>query len=190
MEVVATEGAAPYKTAIDQYLPRAQHVPDRFPRHPLVRNVAPRAVPRPGNPACTAPAKTVSPPPNGNGSGNRLASPTATTPNLPGPQLGNLLPGPGPVHRPLPNGPNSPIPQNPLPPSSAGPTKSSSTPTHHRTTNQRTHRSRQQPPPKTQTHRPQPLQPPKLRPPRHPTNLIPNTNQTPPPSKTRRAKKI
>ena len=30
MEVVATEGAAPYKTAIDQYLPRAQHVPDRF----------------------------------------------------------------------------------------------------------------------------------------------------------------
>ncbi len=100
VEVVATEGAAPYKAAIDQYLPRAQHVPDRF--H-VIRwfgtsliqlRRAPRAVPRPGNPTCTAPAKTVSPPPNGNGSGNRLASPTATTPNLPGPQLGNLLPGP------------------------------------------------------------------------------------------------
>ena len=98
MEVVATEGAAPYKAAIDQYLPQAQHVPDRFHvirwfRTSLIQlRRAPRAVPRPGNPACTAPAKTVSPPPNGNGSGNRLASPTATTPNLPGPQLGNLLP--------------------------------------------------------------------------------------------------
>lgn len=29
-EVVVTNGAAPYKAAIDQYLPRAQHVLDRF----------------------------------------------------------------------------------------------------------------------------------------------------------------
>ena len=30
VEVVVTDGAAPYKAAVDQYLPRAQHVLDRF----------------------------------------------------------------------------------------------------------------------------------------------------------------
>ena len=30
VEIVVTDGAAPYKAAIDQYLPRAQHVLDRF----------------------------------------------------------------------------------------------------------------------------------------------------------------
>lgn len=30
VEIVVTDGAAPYKAAIYQYLPRAQHVLDRF----------------------------------------------------------------------------------------------------------------------------------------------------------------
>ena len=204
VEVVVTDGSTPYKAAIEQYLPKAQHVLDRFhvirwfgyslvqlrrdlQRRPHQERPQPGSLPYTGPAVCSSNEATASPKPNGNNSkacsidtplGNRMASPPRTLQHLPVPQPGGGLHSPRQVHCPLPNRPNTPIPQNRKNhPPLARPNPSLP---HHRTGHQRQNRSRQQPTPKTPTHRPRIHQPPKLRQPSPPANLTMTPTKTTP----------
>ena len=139
VEVVVTDGSTPYKAAIEQYLPKAQHVLDRFhvirwfgqlpgatppglatppPPRPAARLgtilvplplSAPQTKRPPQRSRTRKTPKPVRPLPP---IGNRMASPPRTPPSLPSAQPRGGPHSPRQVHRPLPNRPNTPIPQN------------------------------------------------------------------------------